>query len=95
MWQPLSAALLERSTGSTGPGTFFARGAGMETPSGQQQSLVPSIVVCFVCLVLAWISTVLRISTRGFVSRQLWWDDYTIVIALVRCISVMEERELP
>lgn len=50
-----------------------------------EETLQPNIYAAIiVCLVLVYVSVGLRIYGRHLQGLDLWWDDYTSIIALVK-----------
>lgn len=45
-------------------------------------------VVAIVCTVLAVAAVILRFVSRSMAKAKLWWDDYTILVALVRMHAI-------
>jgi hypothetical protein len=42
------------------------------------------ITFAIVFLSIAWVTVLLRLWTRAFVVRSLWWDDWCMVMTVVR-----------
>jgi hypothetical protein len=49
-------------------------------------------IVALVLLPLIWIFISIRIRVRGFITKQLGWDDITAVVAVVRSCSLEFKR---
>lgn len=67
---------------------------GVEPPVGVKPNFVnpPSqrgliIAIAVLAISFSTISVCLRIYTRYFVNRKLWWDDCTVFLPIVRCLS--------
>lgn len=46
-----------------------------------------TLIICWIFLSLAIIIVSLRLIARGILRRTIGWDDYTILIALVCCLT--------
>lgn len=49
-------------------------------PPGDGRSI---IAICAILLALTSVTLLLRMYTRCFVNRRVWWDDYTMVVAWI------------
>jgi hypothetical protein len=45
------------------------------------------LAVNIICLILPTLVVAVRILTRGLIKVNLWWDDYCIIVALVRLLQ--------
>jgi hypothetical protein len=52
-----------------------------EIPYSHMEALVTTSAVC---LFLAWTATILRFWTRAYIVGSVGWDDWTMLMALVR-----------
>ena len=56
-------------------------------PDGNQNRTGPIIGMMIGALILSCTFVALRMFTRFFILKSVWWDDWTIVLALVLCES--------
>ena len=61
-----------------------------DAPSEGDVSKGPALITA-ICVVVAvtLIVVLLRCSVRVWITRNIWWDDWTIILAMVSLISVM------
>lgn len=47
---------------------------------------IPQIYVAVTFMVLTWTAVMLRVCVRGYIIRSFGWDDWTMLLTLVRLI---------
>jgi hypothetical protein len=63
----------------------------MYSPEYLAETRVPqALVAVILCPVLALCSVVLRLYTRGFLLKRVFWDDYVIIMAMVSDLVFVE-----
>lgn len=45
-------------------------------------------IFCWVTVAIATVVTIVRLAIRKWITKSLWWDDYTIIFAAVRPFEV-------